>query len=101
MIGGHAAWASSDDVPRGKPSPDVYLEACSLIQADPSGCVAIEDSPVGVRAAHSAGLKVIAIPYASILLDTASFELVDLVLPSIRRLGVETVRSVLSSRPEH
>jgi HAD superfamily hydrolase (TIGR01509 family) len=93
------AWASSDDVPRGKPSPDVYLRACALIDRDPSGCVAIEDSSVGVQAAHSAGLRVIAIPHTSLPLDPAAFELADLAIPSISRLAAETVRSVLSSCP--
>jgi HAD superfamily hydrolase (TIGR01509 family) len=94
------AWASSDDVPRGKPAPDVYLRACALIQADPFACVAVEDSSVGIQAAHAAGLKVIAIPHPSVPSDPACFELADLALPSIRRLEVETVRSVLLSCPE-
>ncbi len=91
-----AAWASSDDVPRGKPAPDVYLRACALIHTDPVDCVAVEDSSVGIRAAHAAGLRVIAIPHPSVPPDPASFELADLALPSIRRLGAETVRSVFS-----
>jgi HAD superfamily hydrolase (TIGR01509 family) len=94
------AWVSSDDVLRGKPSPDVYLRACVLLETDPYGCVAIEDSSVGVRAAHSAGLRVIAIPHDSPRLDTASLELADVALPSIRRLRVETVDSVFSSCPK-
>jgi HAD superfamily hydrolase (TIGR01509 family) len=94
-----AAWTSSDDVPRGKPSPDVYLRACDRLDMDPSGCVAVEDSYVGVRAAHSAGLRVIAIPHTSLPLDPTAFELADLALPSIRRLSPETVRSVFPSCP--
>jgi HAD superfamily hydrolase (TIGR01509 family) len=95
-----AAWASSDDVPRGKPAPDVYLRACTLIQTDPVACVAVEDSSVGIRAAHAAGLKVIAIPHSSNPPDEACLELCDLALPSIQRLELETVDSVLSSCPE-
>ena len=93
------AWASSDDVPRGKPAPDVYQKACSLIETDPTCCVAVEDSRVGIRAARSAGLRVIAIPHLSLPLDAASLELVDLALASISELKVETVRSVFFSCP--
>ena len=38
---------SSEEVARGKPSPDVYLEAARLLRVDPAQCVAIEDSPTG------------------------------------------------------
>ncbi len=93
------AWASSDDVPRGKPAPDVYQRACALIQTDPVDCVAVEDSSVGIQAAHSAGLRVIAIPHPSVSPDPASFELADLALPSIRRLKAETVHRILFSCP--
>jgi HAD superfamily hydrolase (TIGR01509 family) len=92
-----AAWTSSDDVPRGKPEPDVYLRACSLVGADPARCVAVEDSPSGIKAAHAAGLKVIAIPHPSFPLDPASLDFADLALASIDELMAETVESVLTS----
>ena len=53
---------SSEEVARGKPSPDVYLEAASRLDADPARCVAIEDSSNGIRAGHAAGMAVIAVP---------------------------------------
>ena len=53
---------SSEEVARGKPSPDVYLEAASRLGADPARCVAIEDSSNGIRAGHAAGMAVIAVP---------------------------------------
>ncbi len=93
------AWASSDDVPRGKPAPDVYQRACSLIETDPASCVAVEDSRVGIRAARSAGLRVIAIPHPSFPLDAASLELVDLSLVSISQLTAQTLESVFLSCP--
>ncbi|WP_374009148.1 HAD family hydrolase [Leifsonia sp. LS-T14] len=49
---------SAQDVPRGKPAPDVYLWAAALLQVSPEACVAIEDSPTGARAARSAGMRV-------------------------------------------
>lgn len=92
-----AAWASSDDVPRGKPAPDVYLRACNLLGADPSRSAAIEDSLFGIRAARAAGLKVIAIPHPSFPLDPSSLGLAHLALVSLDQLGAKTVESVLRS----
>jgi HAD superfamily hydrolase (TIGR01509 family) len=57
-----AATVSSEEVDRGKPAPDVYLEAARRLGADPAACVAIEDSENGIRAAHAAGLRVLALP---------------------------------------
>lgn len=51
-----------DQVPRGKPAPDIYLEAARRLGIDPVRCLAIEDSRVGVRAAFSAGMHVVAVP---------------------------------------
>lgn len=53
---------SSEEVARGKPAPDVYLEAAAQLGADPVRCVAIEDSTSGLRAAAAAGMTVIAVP---------------------------------------
>ena len=53
---------SADDVKRGKPEPDVYLRALELMHADAAGTEAVEDSTNGIRSAHAAGLRVIAIP---------------------------------------
>lgn len=54
---------AADDVPRAKPAPDIYLEACRRLGAVPSQAVALEDSPTGVAAARAAGLYVIGIPF--------------------------------------
>lgn len=56
------AWVSSEEVPRGKPSPDVYAEAARRIGLDPARCAGVEDSSNGIRAAAAAGMTVIAIP---------------------------------------
>ncbi|HWH92347.1 MAG TPA: HAD family phosphatase [Baekduia sp.] len=56
------ATVSSEEVERGKPAPDVYLEAARRIGLDPTACAAIEDSSNGLRAAHAAGMLVIATP---------------------------------------
>ena len=56
------ATVSSEQVARGKPAPDVYLETARRLDVDPRACVAIEDSSNGLRAAHAAGMPVIAAP---------------------------------------
>jgi HAD superfamily hydrolase (TIGR01509 family) len=53
---------SSEEVPRGKPAPDVYLETARRLGVAPERCVAIEDSSNGLRAAAAAGMVVIAVP---------------------------------------
>ena len=50
-----------DQVPRGKPFPDVFLEAASRLGVDPSECVAFEDAPIGIAAARAAGMKTVAV----------------------------------------
>lgn len=56
------ATVSSAEVERGKPSPDVYLEAARRLGVDGGDCVGVEDSSNGLRAAHAAGMTVVAIP---------------------------------------
>jgi HAD superfamily hydrolase (TIGR01509 family) len=53
---------SSEEVDRGKPAPDVYLEAARRLGVEPGRCVAVEDSSNGLRAAAAAGMTVIAVP---------------------------------------
>ncbi len=53
---------SSEEVPRGKPAPDVFLEAAPRLKVAPERCAAIEDSGNGIRAADAAGMHIIAIP---------------------------------------
>jgi HAD superfamily hydrolase (TIGR01509 family) len=53
---------SSEEVARGKPAPDVYLETARRLGLDPARCAAVEDSASGIRAAHAAGMRVIAYP---------------------------------------
>lgn len=57
-----AATVCGDEVGRPKPNPEPYLQAVALLGADPRRCVAIEDSPLGVRAAEAAGCAVLAVP---------------------------------------
>ncbi|WP_433802727.1 HAD family hydrolase [Actinomycetospora sp. CA-084318] len=56
------ATVSSAEVDRGKPAPDVYLEAARRLAVDPVRCVGVEDSSNGIRAAAAAGMTVVAVP---------------------------------------
>jgi HAD superfamily hydrolase (TIGR01509 family) len=56
------AVVSSEEVPRGKPSPDVYEEAARRLGVDPRRCLAVEDSSNGIRAAAAAGMTVVGLP---------------------------------------
>ncbi len=79
------AVVSADDVPAGKPAPDVYLEACRRLDADPARSVALEDSPTGVAAARAAGLLVVGIPSLDgVELAAASVIARSLLTPQVR-----------------
>jgi haloacid dehalogenase superfamily, subfamily IA, variant 3 with third motif having DD or ED len=63
---------SADDVPRGKPAPDLFLLAAERMRYDPGACLVIEDSPSGVQAASAAGMRVIG--YAGLIPERALSE---------------------------
>ena len=80
---------SSQEVPRGKPSPDVYLEAARRLDVDPIACGAVEDSTNGIRAAESAGMWVVAVPNPHFPPDDDARRLADVVIDSVAALEVE------------
>ena len=85
---------SSEEVERGKPAPDVYLEAARRLGAEPSRTVAIEDSASGIRSAHAAGMHVVAIPNRAFPPPADVLALANVVLASIKELDPEVVREV-------
>jgi len=87
-----AVTVSSEEVARGKPAPDVYLEAARRLGADPARCVAIEDSSNGLRSAAGAGTAVVAIPNREFPPDPDALALADVVLGSIEELTADVVR---------
>ena len=87
------ATVSSEEVGRGKPAPDVYLEAARRLGVEPPSCAAVEDSTNGIRSAHAAGMAVAVVPRpdfppasdALALADVAVRSLAGLA-PALRRL---------------
>lgn len=84
-----AAVVSSEEVARGKPAPDVYLEAARRLGAEPADCAAIEDSSNGIRAAHAAGMRTIALPNAHYPPAQDALALADVIVSSPAELTVE------------
>jgi HAD superfamily hydrolase (TIGR01509 family) len=89
-----AATVSSEEVARGKPAPDVYLEAARRLRVAPKTCAAIEDSTNGLRAAASAGMTVVAVPneafppsHDALQLATAVIRSLDELVPALERLA--------------
>ena len=87
------ATVSSEEVARGKPAPDVYLEAAGRLSVDPRRAAAVEDSEVGIRSASAAGLRVIAIPNRAFPPSEEALALADVVLDSLDQLTPAAVES--------
>ena len=85
------ATVSSEEVPRGKPAPDVYLETARRLGVEPTTCAAVEDSSNGIRSAHAAGMRVLAIPNRHYPPSEDALALADVVLRSLDELTPERV----------
>jgi HAD superfamily hydrolase (TIGR01509 family) len=90
------ATVSSEEVPRGKPAPDVYLGAARLLGVDPADCAAVEDSSNGLRAAHAAGMIVIATPNHAFPPAPDALALAAVVVDGIKDVTPELVTSLHS-----
>jgi HAD superfamily hydrolase (TIGR01509 family) len=77
---------SSEEVSRGKPAPDVYLEAARSLEVPPERCAAVEDSHNGIRSAKAAGMRVIAIPNQHYPPGEEALSLADVRLSSLAEL---------------
>jgi HAD superfamily hydrolase (TIGR01509 family) len=82
-----SATVSSEEVARGKPSPDVYLEAARRLGVDAAACVAVEDSANGIRSAAAAGMKVVAYPKRVSAPEADALALAEAVIDSLTELG--------------
>jgi HAD superfamily hydrolase (TIGR01509 family) len=90
------ATVSSEEVDRGKPAPDVYLEAARRLGVRPENAVAVEDSASGIRSAKAAGIGVVAIPNAHFPPPEDVLELADVRLDSLAELTPDAVESTSS-----
>jgi HAD superfamily hydrolase (TIGR01509 family) len=86
-----AAIVSSEEVARGKPAPDVYLEGARRLAVAPERCAAIEDSANGISSAHAAGMRVVAVPNERYPPAPDAVALADVVIASLAELTPETV----------
>jgi HAD superfamily hydrolase (TIGR01509 family) len=85
------ATVSSEEVERGKPAPDVYVEAARRLGVDPTQVVAVEDSHGGIRSAKAAGMRVIAIPNPAYPPGADSLAYADETIRSLDELTPELV----------
>ena len=85
------ATVSSEEVARGKPAPDVYLEACGQLGVDPRRAAAVEDSHAGIGSAKAAGMRVIAIPNPAFPPGEEALAEADVVLHSLADLTPDAV----------
>jgi HAD superfamily hydrolase (TIGR01509 family) len=91
LAGLFAATVSSEEVARGKPAPDVYVEAARRLGVAPERCAAIEDSHAGLRSAKAAGMRVLAIPNATYPPDDDALAAADVVLGSLDGLTTDVI----------
>jgi HAD superfamily hydrolase (TIGR01509 family) len=83
---------STEEVTRGKPAPDGYLEAARRLEIYPKDCVAVEDSSNGLRSAYAAGMRVIAVPHPRYPPAEDALALAWRVLPNVGALTVDLLR---------
>ncbi len=88
-----SATVSVDDVGRGKPAPDVYLRAATILGVDPRACVAIEDSASGIRSARDAGMRTIALLDPAYGIDRAERSAADATIASLTELTPDLIRA--------
>ena len=91
LDGRFAATVSSEEVPRGKPAPDVYLEAARRMGAEPARCAAVEDSSNGILSALAAGMRTVAVPNRAFPPSEEALAAADAVVDSLDALSPEVI----------
>ena len=94
LTGVFRATLSTEEVPRGKPAPDVFLAAAERLGADPAECAAIEDSSNGLRGAAAAGMAVICVPHGVYPPAEDALARTDLVVESLDELTVAAIEAL-------
>jgi HAD superfamily hydrolase (TIGR01509 family) len=89
-----AVTVSSEEVARGKPAPDVYLEVVGRLDRHPPECAAVEDSTNGIRSALAAGLHVVVVPNAAYPPSADALAAAPVVLDGLHELTVELVEGL-------
>ena len=92
-----AVTVSTEEVAAGKPSPLVYTAAVRRLGVGPAAAVAIEDSSNGLRAAHAAGLRVVAVPHAAFPPAPEALRLADRTVTSLAGISVVEVERLLAA----
>jgi HAD superfamily hydrolase (TIGR01509 family) len=82
---------STEQVPRGKPAPDIYLAVAGCLGVAAASCAAVEDSSNGLRSAAAAGLRVIAVPRPEYPPEPGAVAQASLVLPGLDELTPDAV----------
>jgi HAD superfamily hydrolase (TIGR01509 family) len=85
---------TGDEVARGKPDPEPYLAAARALGVEPTGCVALEDSPTGARSAEAAGCLTVVVPNHVEVPTTPSM----VTLPTLSGVAPESLAALLSER---
>jgi HAD superfamily hydrolase (TIGR01509 family) len=85
---------SSQEVARGKPEPDVYLEAARRLGVEPGRCAAVEDSHNGIRSAYAAGMHVIVTPNLHFPPGPGELALAEVVLGTVAELTPAVVAAL-------
>jgi len=85
------ATVSSEEVPHGKPAPDVYLEAARRLGVDPGRAAAVEDSENGILAAKAAGMRMVALPNPRYPPAENALEQADEIIGSLAELTPEVM----------
>jgi HAD superfamily hydrolase (TIGR01509 family) len=91
LAGAFQVTLSTEEVPRGKPAPDVYLAAVEKLGLTPAVCAAVEDSSNGLRAAGAAGLAVVAVPHGVYPPAADALAMASLVINDLSELTVEAI----------
>jgi HAD superfamily hydrolase (TIGR01509 family) len=86
LTGAFAVTMSTEEVAHGKPAPDVYLAVAGRLGVAPAACLAVEDSSNGLRSAHAAGMRVVAVPRPAYPPDPDALALAERVVSSLDEL---------------
>jgi beta-phosphoglucomutase-like phosphatase (HAD superfamily) len=89
-----SAVINASQISRGKPDPEVFLRAASVLGLAPGHCVVVEDAVSGISAAHNAGMRVIAIAQ---IMSREALSSADLVIDDFTQVNVQTFERLLNS----